>query len=193
MGIALVAIKDVAAGVKSYQRAANEYAAARDYRNAGIACLDAGEALVNGGIAYLDAGEALMGAELCEKSIVASGRAADVLAKSGDGKNEARARVRLGQAYSLLERWDEGAKAFQDAASVSERCGDHAGRAFATTLLGGNLVDSGHPERALPYLEWAIEEGKRIEHVTVQRLASRFLGIAQVKLARRKGKGGSAS
>ena len=178
IGFALVAIEDVVAGAKFYQEAADEYAAVRDYRNAGIACLDAGEALVN--------------ANRSDESIVATGRAADLLAKSGDGENEARARVRLGQAYSLLERWDEGAKAFRDAASVSERCGDRAGRAFATTLLGGTLVDSGHPERALPYLEWAIEEGKRIENATVQRLASRFLGIAQVKLARRKGMGGSA-
>jgi tetratricopeptide (TPR) repeat protein len=179
IGFALVAIEDVVAGAKFYQEAADEYAAVRDYRNAGIACLDAGEVLVN--------------ANRSEESIVATGRAADLLAKSGDGENEARARVRLGQAYSLLERWDEGAKAFRDAASVSERCGDRAGRAFATTLLGGTLVDSGHPERALPYLEWAIEEGKRIENATVQRLASRFLGIAQVKLARGKGMGGSAS
>jgi tetratricopeptide (TPR) repeat protein len=192
MGIALVAVKDEVAGVKSYQRAANEYAAACDYRNArnsGIACLDAGEALVNEAIACLDAGEAQVGAKLCEKSIEASRRAADVLAKSGDGENEARARVRLGQAYGLLERWDEGAKAFRDAASVSERCGDRAGRAFATTMLGGTLVDSGHAEAALPHLRWAIEEGRQIENATVQRLASRFLQIAQIKMARRQGRG----
>ena len=49
------------------------------------------------------------------------------------------------------------------------------------------------PRTRLPYLRQAIEEGKQIEDAAIQRLASRFLAIAQVKLARMKGIGDSDS
>jgi len=168
LGRALVNLGDVDAGVASAMEAADEYAAVRDYGNAGLACWQAGEVLLN--------------AKRYQESVAANRRAADLLAAAGDEGKQARALLQLGLGFSFLGRWDEGNQAYERAYAVSRQRGDRNIAALARALLGGNLVDSGHPEQALPHLRWALEEGQRIGDARVQETATHNLQVAQAKL-----------
>lgn len=141
----------------------------------------------NVGLESLDAGEALLHAQRYEESIEALACAADLLAASDDRENEARALMHLGLAHSLLGQWDDGNQAYQRAYEISRQSGDHGAAALARIVLGGNLVDSGHPQQALPHLCWGLEEARRIGEVELQQTATHHLEVAQRKLTQRRG------
>ena len=136
----------------------------------------------NSGIDCWQAAEAWLKAKRYKESIEAYSRAANLFAASGDGEKEATALIKLGLGFSLLGRWEKSNQAYDRAYEVSIQRGKPNLAALATAVLGGNLVDSGHPEKALPYLNWALKEGQRLGDALVQGTATHNLEVARRKM-----------
>ncbi|WP_194909593.1 tetratricopeptide repeat protein [Catenulispora rubra] len=128
--------------------------------------------------ALLELGFACMHEGLFEESVKWHEQALPLLARAGEQQGEAWALLRLGIGLSNLRNWDEANRAYERARKKGDA--SVAGRAWA--LLGGNLVDSGYPEQALPYLYQAFEEAQEIGDADLLKLTARNIGIAQRKL-----------
>jgi tetratricopeptide (TPR) repeat protein len=136
----------------------------------------------NSGIDCWQAAEAWLKEKRYKESVEAYSRAADLFAASGDGEKEATALLKLGLGFSLLGRWENSNEAYDRAYEVSIQRGKSNLAALARAVLGGNLVDSGHPEKALPYLNWALKEGQRLGDALVQGTATHNLEVARRKM-----------
>lgn len=128
--------------------------------------------------ALLQLGFACLQERLFEESVQWHEQVLPLLESAGDRLTEAWVLLRLGIGLSSLRRWDQANQTYERA----RKQGDASTGARAWALLGGNLVDSGYPEEALPYLYQALKEANEIGDSDVRQVATRNLEIAERKL-----------
>lgn len=170
---------------KSQQRYTQLLNYASEQRTQGKGHLDGRlvKQIEDSGIDCCGAAETWLREESYEKSIKSYSQAADLFAASGNGENEAKALFKLGFGLRMLGNWEESNEILNRAYEVGMQHGETRLAALAWVALGGNLIDFGYPEKALPYLNWALKEGRRIKDIAVQEGATHHLEVARRKMA----------